>query len=174
MTASTYPLARSGAGRLSTMARPSGGERLTQELAALAEGGAQVLVSLLTDEESVDLGLAGEADAARAAGLELLRMPVPDLTVPDVEETLALALALAGRLAGGADVVVHCRAGIGRSSLLAAAVLVCEGVEVEEAWRLVEDARGVPVPDTAEQRAFLSELARRRAVRVHRDLHREG
>ena len=121
MTVSTYPLARSGPGRLSTMARPGGGARLTEELASLAEGGAQVLVSLLTDEESVDLGLAGEADAACAAGLELLRMPVPDLTVPDVDALLDLALALAGRLAGGAHVVVHCRAGIGRSSMLAAA-----------------------------------------------------
>lgn len=169
MRPTTFTLDRPGPGRLSTMARPRGGEELARELATLSRAGVDVLVCLLTDDELVELGLEGEADAARDAGLELIRMPVPDLTVPPVGQALALARRLAGRLARGAEVVVHCRAGVGRSSVLAAAVLVCEGVPEEQAWALITMARGLQVPDTEEQRAYVAHLAE-----VHRDLHREA
>jgi hypothetical protein len=45
--------------------------------------------------------------------------------------------------------------GIGRSSLLAAAVLVEDGVDPDEAWDLIS-ARGYAVPDTEEQRIWLT------------------
>jgi predicted protein tyrosine phosphatase len=35
----------------------------------------------------------------------------------------------------GGHVVTHCRFGIGRASLLAAAVLMLEGVDPDKAWR---------------------------------------
>ncbi|MFJ9448299.1 hypothetical protein ACIRRH_41785 [Kitasatospora sp. NPDC101235] len=65
---------------------------------------------------------------------------------------------LAERLQGGAHVVTHCRAGIGRSSLLAAALLVLNGVDPDTAWKHIERARGLAVPDTAEQREWTTEL----------------
>ena len=49
--------------------------------------------------------------------------------------------------------LIHCRQGIGRSSLLAAAVL--EASSLDEAWRRIAEARGRSVPDTPEQRAWL-------------------
>ena len=69
-----------------------------------------------------------------------------------------------GRMSGlalseGKRVAIHCRAGVGRSALLAAALLVAGGVEVEAAFRRVADARGCPVPDTPEQRAWVARLA---------------
>ncbi|GGV35767.1 hypothetical protein GCM10010495_60950 [Kitasatospora herbaricolor] len=57
--------------------------------------------------------------------------------------------------------VTRCRAGIGRSSLLAAALLVLGGADPDTvlggadpdtAWHRIERARGLAVPDTAEQR----------------------
>ena len=54
--------------------------------------------------------------------------------------------------------MIHCRAGIGRSSLLAAAVLRVEGRTADEAWQRITEARGLPVPDTDEQRDFLVQL----------------
>ena len=60
-----------------------------------------------------------------------------------------------GLLSEGRCVGIHCRQGIGRSSLLAATLLVLTGMDFEEAWRRVEAARGCPVPDTAEQKAWV-------------------
>ncbi|MEU3554682.1 hypothetical protein [Streptomyces fragilis] len=62
----------------------------------------------------------------------------------------------AGRLRAGAHVVTHCRFGIGRASLLAAALLVLNGVDPETAWARIEQARGLAVPDTPEQRGWAS------------------
>ena len=51
---------------------------------------------------------------------------------------------------------IHCRAGIGRSSLIAACVLVRAGHDVNSAFDTIAKARGVEVPDTEAQRAWVS------------------
>src|SRR5262249_25284547 len=51
---------------------------------------------------------------------------------------------------------IHCRAGIGRSGLVGAAVLLHCGFTVREAFAAISKARGVQVPDTAEQSEWLS------------------
>ena len=156
-----YVIERAGPGRLATMARPRGGEWLGEEMAGLAASGVTVLVSLLTDTEMTSLGLTGEDAAARVAGLEFLRLPTPDFHVPDHAATLALARELRLRLAAGASVVVHCYGGVGRSSTVAAVVLVLDGVIPAAAWDRIAVARGRPVPETVAQRAFVNGLAGR-------------
>jgi protein-tyrosine phosphatase len=150
-----FAIERGGPGRLGTMARPRGGKWLAEEMAGLAAAGVTVLVSLLTDTEMTSLGLTGEDAAAEAAGLDFLRLPTPDFHVPDRSATLALALDLRARLAAGASIVVHCYGGVGRSSTLAAVVLVLEGLAPADAWDRIAVARGRPVPETAAQRAFV-------------------
>jgi protein-tyrosine phosphatase len=152
---------RPGPGRLATMARPRGGDCLEAEMAGLARAGVSVLVSMLSDDEMAELGLTREAAEATGAGLEFLRLPTPDLTVPDQQATLTIAGILRSRLAAGASVVVHCRAGVGRSSTLAAAVLVLEGLAPAAAWDLISSARGMTVPDVPAQREFIDRLPAR-------------
>lgn len=153
-----FTISRTGPGTLSTMARPRGGEWLDDEISALASAGVRVLVSLLTDNEMSELDLAGEPQAAQAAGLTFYRLPTPDLGVPDREECLALAEALKSHLAVGDGVAIHCRHGIGRSSTLAAAVLVLEGIQPSQAWALISQARGMAVPDNPAQRDAIYNL----------------
>lgn len=153
---STYPVARPGRpGRLHTMARPPGGDDLPGALAALAAEGATMLVSLLTDTEMDALGLEDEPGAAARAGLTFRRLPTPDFGVPERAAAETVAGDIVAGLADGAGVVVHCRGGVGRSSLLAALVLVLEGDAPDVAWARLADARGRPVPETDEQRAFV-------------------
>lgn len=146
-----FTIQRTGPGSLSTMARPRGGEWLGQEMADLAAAGVTVLTSLLTDAEMAELELGGQADAARAAGITFYRLPTPDRHVPDPAAGLELATRLRGHLERGDGVAVHCRYGIGRSSTLAAMVLVLEGAEPRQAWAMISAARGMTVPDTAAQ-----------------------
>ncbi len=62
----------------------------------------------------------------------------------------------------GKGVVVHCRMGIGRSSLMAGTVLVLSGATSDEAWARLSRARGTVVPDTFVQKTWLDEFARPR------------
>jgi len=169
MRPALFTISRGGRGRLSTMTRPRGGDWLTDELDDLATAGVSVLVSLLSDAEATELDLIHEADAAQAAGIEFHQLPTPDCQVPDLDATLALGRLLLQLLDDGASVAVHCRHGIGRSSTLAAAVLVLEGTAAAEAWDRVSAARGLPVPDTAEQREFINTLATTRPHLRHPD-----
>jgi protein-tyrosine phosphatase len=158
MLSTIYTVERPGPGRLSTMAKPRGMEWLEEEMTGLAACGVDVLVCALTRPELHELGLAGEAQAARDAGLRFVPVPIPDRAVPDLGTVLPTLRELAAQLRGGAHVVTHCRYGVGRASLLAAALLILNGVGQDTAWRRLEQARGFSVPDTAEQREWTIQL----------------
>lgn len=157
-----YEVAWSGPGRLATMARPPGGPDLPAAMTRLVRSGVHVLVSALEEDEAAMLGLADAPAHARTAGLSLLRFPITDVTAPP-PDALPAALALADRLAhevrSGRYVVAHCRAGIGRCSMLAGATLVRLGTPPERAWELIRAARGLPVPDNAAQERWLYTVA---------------
>ena len=72
-----------------------------------------------------------------------------------MREATALAGTIVTRLNEGKAVAVHCRAGIGRSSLIAACVLVLLGFAPGMAFDLIGKARGVKVPDTEGQRDWV-------------------
>jgi protein-tyrosine phosphatase len=92
-------------------------------------------------------------------------LAIPDRGVPRSPDELSeLVARLEDALASGKNVAVHCRQGIGRSSLLAAALLVATGADPYEAFKRIEEVRGTPVPDTREQRAWLAQVAQTPAV----------
>jgi protein-tyrosine phosphatase len=137
------------------MARPQGGDWLSDEMVTLRQMGADVLVSLLTHSEAMDLDLASEATAAEAAGIRFTQLSIPDMGVPGWTEYRELVDTLTLDLQADRHVVVHCRGGIGRSSLVAIGLLVNDGLSVAEACHVMSEARGVEVPETPEQRAWL-------------------
>jgi protein-tyrosine phosphatase len=156
MQAEIYWIAHIPKGRLAVLPRPRGGYWLEDEVRSLRAAGVDVLVSLLTGEEVAELDLAAEATCCAAAGVDFVSFPFADCGVPTLEaETLALVRRLAILVSGGKGVAVHCRQGVGRSALVAACVLVSLGERPETAFERIARARGCPVPDTAEQRAWV-------------------
>jgi predicted protein tyrosine phosphatase len=158
MRPTLFMISRDGPGLLCTMARPLGGDLLADQMRDLAAAGVTILVSMLGDAEIAELDLAQESGAAAAAGIAFYRLPTPDFDIPDRSATLALAAELHSHLRAGADIAVHCRGGIGRSSILAAAILILEGVGPADAMDQISAARGVRVPETAAQRAFIASI----------------
>lgn len=159
MRPTLYMIPTPAPGRLSTMAHPRGGEWLDDEVRDLREAGVDVLVSLQTPDERYELGLTGEGEAATRAGLIFHELPIPDMDVPGQREALPLVTELLADVRTGRHVVVHCRAGIGRSSVIAGAVLVALGSDAEGACAVISEARGFPVPETALQRNWLDDWA---------------
>lgn len=167
MKPSVYPVDLDAPGRLFLMPKPSG-EWLRDDLAHLATLGVCVVVSLLEPDEARELGLGDERPVCADLGLTFLAAPIPDRGLPEADAfaALALALDLAARLRAGAGVAAHCRAGIGRSGMAVCCILAAFGLSAEEARARVSRARGVAVPDTAEQAAFLDRIAPRIAAGV--------
>lgn len=156
-----YWIARSGPGRLATLSRPRGPELLNREIAHLRHQGIDILVSLLTDDEVHDLFLQEEAAACASSGVEFLSFPITDRMTPaSMPATAEFVRSLKQKIDTGQSVAIHCRGGIGRSSLIAACILVLEGVPSEVAFDRISIARGWEVPNTEEQREWVAGFAR--------------
>ncbi len=145
--------------KLAIMARPRAGDWLEDEVEHWKRSGVEVVVSLLEPDEIDELGLGMEAALCERAGIRYLTFPIPDRGVPDPVEAMRLVEDLAR---SGERVAIHCRAGIGRSSIMAAAVLISGDVDPEEALMAIARARGTSVPDTDAQRDWIRRLTRPR------------
>jgi protein-tyrosine phosphatase len=163
MRAELYRIERVDPGALSIMARPRGGDWLAEEIQAWQEAGVDVIVSLLTPTEQTELGLDEEAWLCAQHQLAFWPFPIPDRALPSENaEADRLVEEIVAALYAGKHVAVHCRMGIGRSAMLAAAALVTLGDTVQQAFDRIETARGLPVPDTQEQRRWVQQYAARR------------
>ena len=160
MRSNIYWIPGSWAGRLAILARPRGNDWLADEIRAWREAGVQVVVSLLGPEEELELGLSEEARLVPAGDLRFINFPIEDYGVPASETALhELVKEVEQLLDHGHNVGIHCRAGIGRSSLVAACLLVSSGQAVETSFEQIQKARGVPVPDTVNQRTWVADFA---------------
>jgi protein-tyrosine phosphatase len=162
MRAELYVIVLDGPGTLSVMPRPRGGDWLPGEIQAWRDAGVDVIVSLLMPAEQLELELVEEATLCEQQGLIFFSYPIPDHGVPRrVREVDSLIEALARYLTEGKYVAVHCRMGIGRSVMIAAATLVALGETAERALAMVQAARGYKVPETLEQQEWIEQFAAR-------------
>src|SRR5262249_15347614 len=144
------------AGRVAIMARPRAGDWLEGEVNAWKSLGVGIVVSLLEPEEISELDLQHEAELCRSNEIDFISFPIRDRDVPSSRlDVLRLASTLIASVRDGRSVAIHCRAGIGRSSLIAACVLICSGIDADDAFARIKDARGLSVPDTDEQRDWV-------------------
>ncbi|GHJ49897.1 hypothetical protein Cs7R123_72390 [Catellatospora sp. TT07R-123] len=146
-------------GRVGMMPRPARDVTLAEDLHLLRSvHGVDVVVCALPDDELELLGLLGEADAVRRAGMRFEHFPVGDHDVPEFAPYQALTARLAAEVTAGAYVVAHCWAGIGRSGLIAGGVLIQLGLSARQAMDRLVERRGYP-PETPSQCDMLVRLA---------------
>src|SRR5882762_9606037 len=142
-------------GSLAIMAAPRPAEQFEAIILDWKDEGVDVIVSLLEESEIPGLTEA-ERSLCEEIGVEFFSFPVRDKTVPDSADTLAvIARRLAERIVAGKSVAIHCRAGIGRSTTLAACVLILLGVDGAVALDMIAAARGLEVPETEAQRQWV-------------------
>lgn len=146
--------------KLAVVPRPGGGEWLQGDIRLLKSEGVDILVSLLAPEESRELNLEHEKALCSSMGISFVNFPIPDRQVPPSRLSfLTFAQFLHRRASEGLGVGVHCRACIGRSSVLLATVMRLEGFSTRAAFDRIAKARGLRVPDTAEQARWVAALA---------------
>jgi len=146
--------------RLAIVPRPRGGDWLEDDLSRLKRAGIDVVVSMLTDDEALDLGLEFEKELAERVGLVFRNYPIPDRTIPsDLAGFRTFVGELAAAISRRQNVGAHCRGCIGRATILAASILIAQGWTADRALREIEAARGCVVPDTPEQRSWIESFA---------------
>ncbi len=135
----------------------------TRRLAKLIDAGVDCFLDLTEPAESASYQplLAAAADGR---AIEYLRRPVRDHSVPASDVKMREILdALDGALAAGRCVYLHCRAGIGRTNLVAGCWIANQGgggaaalERLNRLWRANARSRSWPtVPETVEQSEFV-------------------
>lgn len=160
MRTTLYTVQELPEGKISIMARPRGGDWLLDEARAIRATGVDVVVSCLTPEEETELELAKEATYCAQQEIMYLSFPITDLGVPAFSTTTFSFLEqLHSYLSQQKHIALHCRQGLGRSVLMAACLLVLSDFSAEQAFDLLSRARGYSVPETAEQRAWVTRFS---------------
>lgn len=157
MSAQAYLVADDLPGQLWIMACPEAA-MLSDRLQGLKGRGVDTVVSLLDAADIEALGVAREPQLCTDHGIAFISHPIADFGLPDPATFAPFLNQIAALLHAGHSVVVHCRAGIGRSGMTTAGALIALGRDSAEASTMVANARGVPIPDTVAQATFIADL----------------
>lgn len=138
------------------MARPRGDDWLEDEIRHLKNNGVSVLVSLLERHEIYELNLDDEERLCDTENITYINYPIPDRDVPKQNiDTDKLIDTLTKKVDEGQSIVIHCRMGIGRSSIIAASLLLKYNFKTKDIMENISAIRGLKVPDTDRQMTWL-------------------
>ena len=141
----------------SSMAGGSWDRDLDADLAVVRAWAPDIIISLLEDHEFSLLGIPEFRNSVESARLPWVFLPIVDGGIPD--RTFTDKWSIVGPrtrniLRRGGRVLIHCRAGLGRTGLLAATILVELGEPCETAIRHVRNAR-LHTIETEQQKRFV-------------------
>jgi protein-tyrosine phosphatase len=152
MSPKVYYVEKIGLGFLAIMAKPMSGEWIEDEFSGLADLQVLQVLSLLESSEQNKLGLKDEKILCEKNNIKFISYPIKDRGLPpSVQEFAQLTKVIYKQIIEGTNTVIHCRAGIGRTGIVAAGVLLHTELEATEAFQRISRARGIQVPDTEQQ-----------------------
>lgn len=133
---------------------------LAADVAALRRWKTDIVISLTETDEMARLGTGDMAAALRQAGIEWLHLPIRDVSAPTPDWHAgwrSVSACVHQRLEAGGRVVIHCKAGLERTAVVAA-LLQCErGERLDHALRVIGQARAGAGP-LPHQRRWLEQI----------------
>lgn len=105
---------------------------------------AKLVLTLVEPEELSALRVPHLGKEVLRRGIGWCHLPIADYSVPDdafEQQWVTKGREIRDMLRNGADVLVHCKGGLGRAGMIAARLLVELGMDPEEAIRSVRRVR---------------------------------
>jgi ADP-ribosyl-[dinitrogen reductase] hydrolase len=127
---------------------------LNADLDVIAKWNAAAVVTLVENHELEELDILDLEDGVIQRFMEWHHLPIVDVSVPDAnfERTWPEQSAkLRALLANGANILVHCRGGLGRAGMIAARLLVEMGVDADAAIKQVRAKRPGAIETPAQE-----------------------
>lgn len=128
---------------------------LDADLDVIAKWNAAAVVTLIENHELEELDILDLEDGVNQRFMEWHHLPIVDVSIPDAEFEAAWperSVKLRTLLTNGANVLVHCRGGLGRAGMIAARLLVEMGMEADAAIKQVRAARPGAIETSAQER----------------------
>lgn len=117
---------------------------LATDLDAVADWGAELVLTLVEPAELRALAVPSLGSEVQRRGMAWRHLPIADFSVPCErfeEQWQTEGRRVRSLVRAGADVLVHCKGGLGRAGMIAARLLAELGLPAEEAIRAVREAR---------------------------------
>lgn len=132
-------------------------ETLIGEMLRLRDHKVDLLIGLIEDEELGSVAYEDIAEAATRVGIEVMRLPLRDFRGPNtVQSELweGMMDRAVSSFQNGHSIALHCLAGIGRSGMMAACLLVRLGASPQDALERIRALQPEAL-ETEEQVAYL-------------------
>ncbi|MEP0071377.1 MAG: dual specificity protein phosphatase family protein [Marinomonas sp.] len=132
---------------------------LTSSIKTLKEAGADIIISMLPNDEIAKLKVTELGKETEQQGMIWYQLPVEDDQAPEQDFFSAfnpVKEAILGHLKEKKTIVIHCRGGTGRTGMMAAILLLESGYQWEQAKSLVQSIRPTSLTIPAHV-AFLEE-----------------
>jgi protein-tyrosine phosphatase len=143
-------------GSISLMPKPPGGKLLPDYIDYLNNKNINVVVSLLQFDEINTFSLVNEWSHCTEFDIEFINFQIKDHGVPQFFVPFnQLIEKLTQDVNEGKNIAIHCFAGIGRTGLTAASILIKLGMQVDLALISLSQTRGLRVPETIDQITWL-------------------
>lgn len=162
--------------RLETARRGNPVRNLKKDILAYQEWGATGVITLVEEHELADWGVAHLGEALQEVDIWWKQLPIVDMDVPTPEFERMWAVEspqIKSSLAIGERIVIHCLAGLGRTGMMAARLLVEFGLTPPEAIVAVRRVRPRAIQTQAQEdyvRALgKQKIKENRWSRLHRD-----
>lgn len=128
---------------------------LQTDLNVIAQWGAAAVVSLIEPAEMEALRVTDLGAEVTARHMAWYHLPIPDVSIPQAtfeNSWTQVGEGLRARLRDGANVLIHCKGGLGRAGTVAARLLVELGLSPPEAIEMVRRARPGAIETAAQER----------------------
>lgn len=132
---------------------------LAADLDVIARWNAAAVVTLVTQTELRRLQISHIGTEVSKRFMEWHHLPIEDVSIPDIDfeaDWPENSARLQSLLRAGANVLVHCKGGLGRAGMIAARLLVEMGVEPDQAIRRIRAARGEGAIETSDQEDWVA------------------
>jgi len=122
---------------------------LDADIQRMRDWGATIVVTLTENAEMAQLGVSDLGSAIREAGMEWVHLPIPDTGQPGaiwLEQWSVASPTIHQELTTGGRVVIHCKAGLERTALVAALLQWEYGEDLDRAFSVIAAARAGAFP----------------------------
>lgn len=136
--------------------KPDVNKQLDKEISSLTKVGEKIILcSLLTKSEVQKFQLEKQDEICSNHHIKFVSLEIIDQSIPSYQDFVKLISQLV-KLNNNANVIViHCNHGVGRSGMVAAAVLFHFGYTLKQACKLLTKIRGYSVPQSGSQLKLL-------------------
>ena len=159
MQTSLYVIEDLCKGQFAIMPRPSGYDKLDNEIEQIRDMGFDTVVSLLTPEEQQQFGLEQEAQCCHDKGLAFLNFPIVDEIAESDTEMVVFLSQLLDLQQTQHRMLFHCHSSAGRSSAVLSLLADRLGICPDKAFESISSSLGFQVPETPLQKQWVRSLS---------------